>query len=70
MVSVGLEMKSRRSRDSLSECAQSVQVWTLVRRIAGAFGLARATRASTDRPPCVCLRALPARGSLRDLLTE
>lgn len=70
MVDGGLVMKLRRRRDSLSQIAQEVRVRTLVPGIAGAFGLARATRASTDRPPCVSLRALPARGSLRDLLSE
>lgn len=70
MVEGGLAMKLRRRRDSLSHIAQLVRFRTSVPRIAGAFGLARATRASTDRPPCVRLRALPARGSLRDLPSE
>lgn len=70
MAAVGLEMKSRRRRDSLSGFAQLVRKRTMVPRVTGAFGLARATRASTDRPPYVCLRALPARGSLRDLRSE
>jgi hypothetical protein len=70
MVAVGLVMKSRRCRDSLSTLAQSVQYWIEVPRKTGAFGLACATLASTDRPPYVGLRALPARGSLRDLRSE
>lgn len=70
MVTAGLEMKSRRGRDSLSGFAQLVRKRTMMPRITVAFGLARATRASTDRPPFVGLRALPARGSLRDLHSE
>lgn len=70
MATAGLEMKSRRRRDSLSGFAQLVRRRTMVPRRAGAFGQARATRANTDRPPCVRLRALPVRGSLRDLQSE
>lgn len=70
MAGAGLEMKSRRSRDSLSEIAQLVRERIMVPRVAGVLGLARATRASMDRPPYVGLRALPAHGSLRDLHSE
>lgn len=70
MAATGLEMKLRHRRDSLSVFAQVVWKRAMMLRVAGAFGLAHATRASTDRPPCVCLRALPARGSLRDLRSE
>ena len=70
MAIAGLEMKSRRGRDSLGVFAQMVRSGTMVPRHAGAFGLAHATRAVTDRPPYVSLRALPARGSLRDLRSE
>lgn len=65
-----LEMKLRRRRDSMSEIAHVVRSRTLMPRIAGAFGQAYATRASTDMPPCVSLRAPHARGSLRDLRSE
>lgn len=70
MDTAGLVMKSRRRRDSLGDFAQLIRKRIMVPREAGAFGLARATRATTDRPPCVRLRALPVRGSLRDLHSE
>lgn len=70
MAILGLVMKSRHCRDSLSDFAQSVQRWIVVPRKTVAFGQASATRASTDRPPFVGLRALPVRGSLRDLQSE
>ena len=65
MATAGLEMKSRRRRDSLGVFAQLVRNRTMVPRLTGAPGQAHATRVCTDRPPYVCLRALPARGSLR-----
>lgn len=70
MAAIGLEMKSQRRCDPLSKFAQLVRERTMVRQVAGASGLARATRANTDSPPYVRLRATPARGSLRDLRSE
>lgn len=70
MCGLGLAMKSRRSRDSLSTRAQLAPIGAMVLRQTEALGLACATRASTDRTPYVCLRAHPARGSLRDPESE
>lgn len=49
-----LEMRSRRSRDSMgSSDTHSVRFRTVVPRIAEVFGQAFATRACTDMPPSV-----------------